>query len=253
MARSCEDFREKMADQIHGLLSDGERREVELHLQGCDRCTAYWNELQRQDQVLSDWVASMEPGLQSGLNETLTAVRTGAGQNRIVYRPVRSGFPFRRAIAAGIFLAIGFCAGIFSSDRIPFGFRHAQAGELSPALKAGLIEEILTKTRMEIEQNGLLTQQQLRQQFEQKLEQVTQDLTQTLDRDRQWLTTTLTVLEGKRNEENSTLYKDMAKLAQMTEREFIRTKQYVDQTKYSLENNRRSDRTPADPSQGSGL
>ncbi len=253
MDLTCDQIRELIADQIQGSLPDSERQQVELHLQRCEGCRLYRDQLHKQDRKLSDWVSSLEPELQSGLDQTLTAVRTKAGQMPIAFSRRRTGFGFRQAIAAGLLLAIGFFAGNFSKSWWSRGNLHTQADTLRPNIRAELTAEILTKVRKEMEQNNEATKQQLGNEFAQKLKETADSFILTLNRDREWLSTTLTVWEGKRNEERDLLYRDIAKLAKMTENEFIRTRHYVDQSRYPNENDRPSDRTSENPTQGREL
>lgn len=253
MDLTCKTIREFMADRIDGLLSDSERDKIELHLQGCDGCRAYWDQLQKQDRKLSDWASSLEPELRSGLEQTLAAVRTEAGRNPVAFSHRRMGFPYQQAIAAGFLLVIGFFAGIFGTQWLSRENLRTQADTLNPNIRAELTAEILAQVRTEMEQANEQTKQQLGKEFSQKLKETADSFTQTLNRDREWLSTTLTVWEGKRNEERASLYRDMAKLAKITENEFVRTRQYINQSRTLIENDRSSDRISEDPTQGSEL
>lgn len=251
MDRTCDKIREFMADQIDGLLPDSERQTLEQHLQRCDGCRLYWDQLQSQDRTLSDWVSSLEPELASGLNRTLMAVRREAGQRPVAESRRRMGLSYRQAIAAGLLLAIGFVAGMFGGPWRSRG--NLQPPAIDPAERAQLVAEILTEVRTEIEQTNERTQQQLGQEFSQKLKDTADAFTQTLNRDREWLSTTLTVWDGKRNEERDSLYRDLAKLAKLTENEFARARQYVDQSRNPIEPTRPTDRTNDNPTQRRNL
>ncbi len=253
MDRPCHRIRDFLADQIAGPLPDSEREQVELHLKGCDDCRRYWDQLRRQDQTLSDWASALEPQLRSGLDRTLTAVRREGGKRASVVFSRSRGFPFWRAVAAGLLLAIGFCAGIFSTQWRFRGILQTQADFLGSTIREELTAEILTQVRNEREQDRDFIRQQLGNEFSQQLKETADSLTQTLNRDREWLTTALTVLDGKRSEEREMLYRDLAKLAKMTETEFIRTRRYVEQSRNPNENHRSSDRMSEDPIQGRPL
>lgn len=253
MDRTCDQIRELIADQIAGSLPESERKQVELHLQTCDGCRLYRDQLHKQDRDISDWASALEPQLRSGLDQTLTAVRMEAGGRAVAFSHRRTGFPFWRAIAAGLLLAIGFFAGIFSNSWRSGGNLPSPVGALSPEARAELIGEILVDVRNEIEQQSNLTKQQLGKEFSQKLQETADSFSQTLNRDREWMSTALAAWEGKRSEERALLYRDIAKLAKITENEFIRTRRYMDQSRIPIENYRPSDRTSEEPIQGRPL
>ena len=253
MDGSCSDVRNRMIDRANGVLPDAEWRQVVLHAESCKECGRFMTELQRQDKMLSGWAVSTEPELQAGLAE---AVRSLRACGRPAGRAFRTAAPLRylrQAAAAMILVGLGFLAGSFASNGRRAGETQPVATALSTEARAQLIEDVLGLARAEIEQCDARTRRQLTEEFAGSLEKATKDLSAAMDRDRKWLMTTLTVLEGKRNEERDSLYRDIAKLAHMTENEFIRTKQYFDQAKSSIESRRRPNMAPGDPAQGSEL
>jgi len=99
MNMNCEKIREKLADAISDKSDPKEDAALEEHLEQCSECNKYYNDLQADDQILSEFVDSMQPILsriENNISKELKTEKAGT-----VY--VRKN-KFLRFVAAAVIL-----------------------------------------------------------------------------------------------------------------------------------------------------
>ncbi|UCG57626.1 MAG: zf-HC2 domain-containing protein [Phycisphaerales bacterium] len=148
MKSVCNNIQEQIPELIAGTLSAEKTAETKDHIERCPACCEYFNALQADDKLLTDFAEAMQPSvarLEEGVVGALSDERASelVGSTSI-WRTILRGPAMRFAAAAVLLIGVGYMVGRVSAPR------SLDMGELQSALETSLMSSLKPAIRQDL-------------------------------------------------------------------------------------------------------
>jgi hypothetical protein len=150
MSKDCETIRDKIVDYILGTLSQEDCDVLNEHIAACSKCSQYMQALKTEKSLLQEFAEKVDMGEETR-KEKMTKAIISCNQGKRIKLPltwrtfVQSNIS-KLAVAAVVFVAVGYLAGVLLSPDSP-DMKQLQAA-LETSLKSSL-EQTIQKSLLE--------------------------------------------------------------------------------------------------------